>query len=229
MKTTVIVGASSGIGESLAQLLLDKNEKVISISRTQPKVKVTDHYHLDILSNEAFPELIGQIDGLVYCPGSILLKPFRTLKEADLVTDMQLNTFGAVRFIQAYIKNVQLSDHASIVLFSTIAVQTGMPYHASVAMSKGAIEGLTRSLAAELAPKIRVNCIAPSLTQTPLADKLLNSTEKQEASAHRHPLKRFGQASDISNSAAFLLSAQSSWVSGQILHVDGGLSKLRTT
>jgi 3-oxoacyl-[acyl-carrier protein] reductase len=229
MKTTVIVGASSGIGESLAQLLLDNNEQVISISRTHPKVNVTAHYNLDVLSSDAFPELAGQIDGLVYCPGSINLKPFRTLKESDLIADIQLNSLGAVRFIQAYTKNLQLSEQASIVLFSTIAVQTGMPFHASIAMSKGAIEGLTRSLAAEFSPKIRVNCIAPSLTHTPLAEKLLNSPEKLEASANRHPLKRLGEAKDISNSAAFLLSNQSSWVSGQILHVDGGLSKLRTS
>jgi NAD(P)-dependent dehydrogenase (short-subunit alcohol dehydrogenase family) len=114
------------------------------------------------------------------------------------------------------------------VLFSTVAVSTGMPFHASIAAAKGAVEGLTRSLAAELSPKIRVNCIAPSLTETPLAEKLLNTPEKQEASAKRHPLQRIGQPADIAEMACFLLSGLSGWMTGQVLHVDGGMSTLKT-
>ncbi|MFO0357276.1 MAG: SDR family NAD(P)-dependent oxidoreductase [Sphingobacteriaceae bacterium] len=229
MRTTVIVGASSGIGESLAKLLLDQGQQVISISRNTPRVKVTKHYTYDVLSELPFPELDTPVDGLVYCPGSINLKPIRGLKEADYMADFKLNTLGAIKFIQAYQKLLQNSTNASIVLFSTIAVQTGMAYHSSVAVSKGAIEGLTRSLAAEFAPKIRVNCIAPSLTDTPLANKLISTPEKLQASANMHPLKRIGSADDIANAADYLLSDRASWVSGQILHIDGGSSKLKTT
>jgi len=229
MKTTLIIGTSSGIGESLAQLLLSKNEKVISISRSQPQTNVTKHFHFDVTSQESFPDIPESIDGIVYCPGSINLKPFRALKESDFLIDLQLNVFGAIKCIQAYSINLQSSSNASIVLFSTVAVQMGMPFHSSVAISKGAIEGLTRSLAAEFSPKIRVNCIAPSLTNTPLAEKLINSPEKIEASANRHPLKRIGEALDIANAAEFLLSKESSWMTGQVMHVDGGLSKLKVS
>lgn len=228
MRTTVIVGASSGIGESLAKLLLEQGQQVISISRNTPSVNVNKHYTYDVLNDQPFPELDVQVDGLVYCPGSITLKPLRGLKEADFVADLKLNTLGAIKCIQAYQKNLQTSTNASIVLFSTIAVQTGMAYHSSVAVSKGALEGLTRSLAAEFAPKIRVNCIAPSLTDTPLANKLINTPEKLQASANMHPLKRIGSATDIANATEFLLSDKASWVSGQILHIDGGSSKLKT-
>ncbi|MEP6597760.1 MAG: SDR family oxidoreductase, partial [Ginsengibacter sp.] len=118
--------------------------------------------------------------------------------------------------------------NASIVLFSTVAVQTGLPFHAQVAASKGALEGLTKALAAEFAPKIRVNCIAPSLTDTPLASSLLNTGQKAEANAQRHPLKRIGTTADIANLAEFILSDKASWITGQIIHVDGGISTLKT-
>jgi 3-oxoacyl-[acyl-carrier protein] reductase len=228
MRTTVIVGASSGIGACLAKLLMDQGQQVISISRNQPKINVTQHYTYDVLSETPFPELDMSIDGLVYCPGSINLKPLRGLKEADFLADLKLNTLGAIKFIQAYQKQLQSSANASIVLFSTIAVQTGMAYHSSVAVSKGALEGLTRSLAAEFAPKIRVNCIAPSLTDTPLANKLISTPEKLQTSANMHPLKRIGTAEDIANAAEFLLSDRSTWITGQIMHIDGGSSKLKT-
>lgn len=228
MRTTVIVGASSGIGEGLAKLLMEQGQQVISISRHEPKVNVTQHYTYDVLSDEPFPQLDGEINGLVYCPGSINLKPLRGLKETDFLNDLKLNTLGAIKFIQAYYKQLQNASHASIVLYSTIAVQTGMAYHSSVAVSKGAIEGLTRSLAAEFAPTIRVNCIAPSLTETPLANKLTNTPEKVQASAQLHPLKRIGSVNDIANAAEFLLSDRSGWITGQIMHVDGGYSKLKT-
>ena len=135
---------------------------------------------------------------------------------------------GAVKLIQAVLPRLKKSGNASIVLFSTVAVQTGLPYHTQVAASKGAIEGLTKALAAELAPTIRVNCIAPSLTDTPLAASLLNTEQKKEANALRHPLKRIGTTEDIANMAAFLLSQKASWITGQILHVDGGMSSLKS-
>lgn len=227
MKTTLIIGASSGIGKALANKLIKERENVISISRNLPDASFSHYYQHDILSNEDLPKIEETIDGLVYCPGSINLKPFRTLKQQDFENDFKLNVLGAIKNIQAYTQNLQLSKNASIVLFSTVAVQTGMPFHTSVAISKGAIEGLTKALAAEFSPKIRVNCVAPSLTSTPMADKLINTPEKLEASNNRHPLKRIGEVDDIANSVAFLLSEKSSWITGQIFHVDGGMSTLK--
>lgn len=227
MKTTLIIGATSGIGKALAQKLISQNEQVISISRNTPDIQYIKHHTHDILSEIDLPKLEGVIDGIVYCPGSINLKPFRAIKLQDYKNDFELNVLGAIKCIQAYTANLQLSKNASIVLFSTVAVQMGMSFHSSVAASKGAIEGLTKSLAAEFSPKIRVNCIAPSLTNTPLADKLVNTPEKLEASNNRHPLKRIGTPDDLANMVEFLLSENSSWITGQILHVDGGMSALK--
>ena len=227
MKTTLIIGASSGIGKALANKLINQKEKVISISRNSTDDFLNHHYQYDILSGKELPELEGTIDGLVYCPGSINLKPFRLLKEQDFKNDFELNVIGAIKSIKAYIPNLQLSNKASIVLFSTVAVQTGMPFHSSISASKGAIEGLTKALAAEFSPKIRVNCVAPSLTSTPLAEKLINTPEKLEASNNRHPLKRIGDPDDIANTIEFLLSESSAWITGQIFHVDGGISSLK--
>jgi NAD(P)-dependent dehydrogenase (short-subunit alcohol dehydrogenase family) len=165
---------------------------------------------------------------LVYCPGTINLKPFRSLKQEDFQQDLNTNVLGAIQVIQHFLPNLLASPAATVVLFSTVAVQVGMPYHASIAVSKGAIEGLTRSLAAEYASKIRFNCIAPSLTDTPLAGRLLSSPEKKVANGERHPMKRVGEASDLAEMAAFLLSYKSSWITGQIMHVDGGMSNLKT-
>jgi NAD(P)-dependent dehydrogenase (short-subunit alcohol dehydrogenase family) len=167
-----------------------------------------------------------KIDGLVYCPGSINLRPFRGLKLETFQSDMQINFFSMVKVIQSVLPLLTASNQASIVLFSTVAVKMGMPFHTSVAAAKGAIEGFAKALGAEYAPKIRVNVIAPSLTDTPLADKFLNNDDKKEKSSLRHPLKRFGQSEDLAHMAAFLLSENASWMSGQILHVDGGLSSL---
>jgi NAD(P)-dependent dehydrogenase (short-subunit alcohol dehydrogenase family) len=227
MKTTLIVGASSGIGYALAQNLINNNQSVISLSRNKPDLENIEHYSYDVLSNEQLPQISQQIDGIVYCPGSINLKPFRTLKHQDFITELELNVLGAIKILQAYSSNLVQSKNASVVFFSTVAVQAGMPFHSSVAVSKGALEGLTRALAAEFAPKIRVNCIAPSLTQTPLAGKLINTPEKLEAGANRHPLKRIGTASDIANAAEFLLSEKAGWVTGQVIHIDGGMSTLK--
>lgn len=227
MKTTLIIGASSGVGTALAHQLILNHENVIALSRNAITLPGVQYHHYDVLSDQDLPKIEGKIDGLVYCPGSINLKPFRGLKKQDFLHELELNVLGAIKSIQAYTANLQLSSNASIVLFSTVAVQTGMSFHASVAVSKGAIEGLTRALAAEFSPKIRVNCIAPSLTNTPMAEKLLNTPEKIEASNQRHPLKRIGTPDDIAQSASFLLSEQASWITGQVLHVDGGMSALK--
>ena len=227
MKTNLIIGASSGIGLALARQLLAKGERVISISRNQPAIEGIEHYFYDVLSSEPFPELQTPLDSIVYCPGSINLRPFRALKPADFLQELQLNVMGAINCIQKYYANLSASDNASILMFSTVAVQTGMPFHASIAASKGAIEGLTRSLAAEFAPKVRVNCIAPSLTNTPLADKLTNTQAKLDVATIRHPLKKIGDPEQVAAMAAFLLSAEASFITGQIIHIDGGMSAVR--
>lgn len=219
--TYLIIGGTSGIGLALTQVLEKNGHQVITASRSG-----TIHYNAttDLFDLSQLP---SAVDGLVYCPGSINLKPFHRLTEQDFLDDYTINVVGAVKTIQAVLPALKNSTHPSIVLFSTVAVGQGMSFHASVAASKGAVEGLTRSLAAELAPKIRVNCIAPSLTDTPLAAKLLGNEEKRKASAERHPLKQIGTAEDIAQLAYFLLSEQSKWMSGQVIGLDGGMSTLR--
>ena len=180
----------------------------------------------ETLDLETLPETL---QGLVYCPGTIVLKPFQRLTIDDFKEDFNINLLGAVKVIQGCLKQLKKSPTgASIVLFSTVAVNTGMPFHASVASAKAAVEGLTRSLAAEFAPRIRVNAIAPSLTDTPLAQNLLSSEEKRKASADRHPLKRIGTPQEIACAAAHLLSDAGAWITGQVLPIDGGMSSLRT-
>jgi NAD(P)-dependent dehydrogenase (short-subunit alcohol dehydrogenase family) len=155
------------------------------------------------------------------------LKPFSRIKPVDFISDYQLQLVGAVKVIQACLPKLKNASSPSIVLFSTVAVQTGFNFHSLVAASKGAVEGLTKALAAEFAPKIRVNCIAPSITDTPLAGTLLNSEEKKEANAQRHPLKKIGKPEDLANLAEFLLSDKSAWITGQVLHADGGMSSIK--
>lgn len=227
MKRILIAGASSGIGAALAQELSTQSHEVISLSRNTPAVAVTQHITYDIKNAELPPAIDGALDGLVYCPGSINLKPFKSLKTTDFQNDFEVNMLGAVKTIQAYLSNLSASNNASIVLFSTVAVQTGMPYHSSVAAAKGAVEGFARALAAELAPKIRVNVIAPSLVKTPLAARLTDNETKVAAASERHPLKRIGEPEEIAALAAYLLSDNSKWITGQILHIDGGMSSLK--
>jgi len=172
-------------------------------------------------------QLPDVIHGFVYAPGSINLRPFKGLKQEAFVQDMQLNFFGMIPVIQAILPRLQAADKSSIVLFSTVAVGLGMPFHSSIAAAKGAVEGFARALAAELAPVVRVNVIAPSLTHTSLADKFLNTPEKIEKAAERHPLKSVGKAEDIAAMAAYLLEDQSQWISGQVFHIDGGMSRLQ--
>lgn len=220
-KRVLIVGGNTGIGAALNEQLKAEGAETILISRNQGGLDVSEE-------TPNFPAIEGAIDALVYCPGSINLKPFRGLKLSDFQHDMNVNYFGAVKTIQNYLPNLKEAQHASILLFSTVAVQKGMPFHSSIAGAKGAVEGLTRALAAELAPSIRVNCVAPSLTDTPLAEKLLRNEKQREGAEQRHPLKAIGEAKDIAHMANFLISDKARWMSGQIIGVDGGMSSLAT-
>ncbi len=225
-KTFLFAGASSAIAQAvLTQLQGDKIIGLSTKSAISPQYDV--HYQVADYSKASLPEIEEPIDGLVYFPGSINLRPFNRISESDFLEEYKLNALGAVSVIQQYLSNLKKSPYASIVLISTVAAKQGMPFHASISMAKSAIEGLTLALAAEFAPTIRVNAVAPALTQTPLADKLLNTPEKLEASEKRHPLKRIGQPSDIANAIHFLLSEKSTWVTGQILNIDGGMSTIK--
>lgn len=230
MKNILIIGASSGIGRELAEKLKEKNS-IFAMSRSRGELSESENIKwekFDVLNDELDTDFLpDHLDGLVYCPGSINLKPFRGLKAADVISEFELNALGAFKVIQAVLPKLKKSDGASVVLFSTVAVGQGMPYHTSISMAKGAVEGMTRSLAAELAPSIRVNAIAPSLTDTPLATRLLSSDERRDSSAQRHPLKRVGTPADIASMAAFLLSNEASWITGQIMAVDGGMGALK--
>lgn len=229
MKNIVVVGGTKGIGRSIVELLEAENLFVIARNKNQLTETETLHFtEADVAQQCIDLALLPDvIDSLVYCPGSINLKPFHRLTAMDFLTDWQVNFMGAVNILQQLLPKLKKADHPSVVLFSTVAVSVGMPFHASIAAAKGAVEGFAKSLAAELAPHIRVNCIAPSLTQTPLAEKLVNTTEKMEAGNKRHPLQRIGQPKDIAEMACFLLSDKASWITGQILCVDGGMSTLK--
>ena len=227
MKTFVIIGSTTGIGLSMAEQLA-QNNRVFGVSRREhSEINHANytHFSFDVLADSwdtiPFPE---QIDGLVYCPGSIQLKPLKMLTDKVIREDMEINFFGAINCIKAV--SDRLQQNSSILLFSTVAVQQGMPFHASIAAAKGAIEGLTRSLAAEFAPKVRVNAIAPSIVDTPLAKRLLNNDRKRELISEKHPLKRVGEVKDISELGCFLLSRSASWITGQIIGVDGGKSSI---
>ncbi len=229
MKNIVIIGGSSGIGLNLVKRLHDKHY-VFSFSRHRGDLPDSDNIKWasfdvnDVLDASSLPD---RIDGLVYCPGTINLKPARGLKPDDVLNDFNINALGALKVIQSLYKKLQASDAVSIVLFSTVAVSQGMPYHTSIAMAKGAVEGMTRSLAAELAPRIRVNAVAPSLTDTKLAERLLSTEERKVAAAERHALKKIGQPEDIAALVDFLLSEDAGWITGQVIGVDGGMGALK--
>jgi 3-oxoacyl-[acyl-carrier protein] reductase len=228
MKNILLIGGSYGIGLEIAKILEGKNNVVVA-SRTPIHLDSENITYIpfdadsDTLESVTLP---SPIDGLIYCPGSINLSPFKGLKIETFEDDLKINFINMVKVVQGILPQLLASEQSSIVLFSSVAVATGMPFHTSVSASKGAIEGFAKALAAEFAPKIRVNVIAPSLTNTPLADKFLNNESKQLKSAERHPLKRFGEPQDIAEMASFLISDKSSWISGQVFHVDGGMSTL---
>lgn len=229
-KNYVVVGGSSGIGFELVKQLSNAGNHITVLSRSMGElgsISNVTHIPYDVTSESAPNINFDSLDGFAYCPGTINLKPFHGLKLDDFQKDFEVNVKGAIKTLQPVIKTLKKNENASIVFFSTVAVQQGMPFHSSVAASKGALEGMTRSLAAELAPHVRVNCIAPSVTDTPLASRLLATDEKKEASGKRHALNRVGTAEEIAKLANFLLSDDSAWMTGQILGIDGGLSTTR--
>ncbi|MBX2814509.1 MAG: SDR family oxidoreductase [Saprospiraceae bacterium] len=226
MKKFLIVGGASGIGAALVRRLHVDHKILATHHQSAPlELPGVQYQKVDVTQSEWGFELGAEpLHGVVYCPGTINLRPFNRIKPKDFLLDYDLQVVGAVRSFQKVLPH--LEDGASLILFSTVAVQRGYPYHAQVAASKGAIEGLTKALAAEFAPRYRVNCIAPSLTDTPLANKLLNTEEKRTKNAQRHPLQRIGVPEDLASMAAYLLSEEASWITGQIFHVDGGISSI---
>lgn len=231
MANYLIIGGSSGIGKQVVANLNSLGHRVYATYNTHPlqASSLDVSYHpLNVLGEAINLDFLpDSIDGLVYCPGSISLRPFSRILPSDFLADFDLQVVGAIKIIQSVLPKLKLGSNPAIILYSTVAVQLGLNFHTQVAISKGAIEGFTRSLAAELAPTIRVNCIAPSLTDTPLAASLLNSEQKMEANALRHPLKRVGTVNDIADMTAFLLSEKATWITGQIFHVDGGMSSIK--
>lgn len=222
MKTIIVVGGSKGIGQAIVNNLISSH-RIINISRTKPDLQHQNlvHYSCDVLEDE-LPEL-DHADGLVYCPGSINLKPINRLSIDDFKQDFEINVIGAVKCIQKYLPILKNGNHSSIVLFSTVASKLGMPFHASIATAKSGIEGLVKSLGAEFAPSIRINAIAPTVTDTELASKLLRNDKMIENITERHPLKKFLKPEDVAHMAEFLLSDKSSSISGQIFELDCGI------
>jgi NAD(P)-dependent dehydrogenase (short-subunit alcohol dehydrogenase family) len=222
MKTIVIVGGSKGIGNAILNSLVNTH-KIINISRTSPELSHPNlvHYNCDILKDE-LPN-IESLDGLVYCPGSINLKPISRLSLDDFKDDFEINVLGAVKSIQKYLDLLKKAEKPAIILFSTVASKLGMPFHASIATAKSGIEGLVKSLGAELAPTIRINAIAPTVTDTELASKLLRNDKMIENITERHPLKKFLNPNEVAAMAEFLLSDKAASISGQTFEMDCGI------
>lgn len=226
MKSIVIIGGSKGIGKAITKLEL-KNSKIINISRSQPKFNHQNltHYNCDILADE-LPNL-EKVDVLIYCPGSINLKPFNRLKLEDFKNDFEINFLGAVKAIQKYLPLLKKSTQPSILLFSTVATKLGMPFHTSIASAKSAVEGLVKSLGAEFSPSIRINAIAPTLTATDLASKFLLNDRMKLQMIERHPLKKYLKPEEIAGMASFLISEKASSMSGQMFEMDCGITTLK--
>lgn len=229
MKEILILGASSGIGLSLTNRLLDSGHRVFA-TYCKKKIQIS-HPNLitsffDTQNSNSFEfDLPEKLDGFVYCPGTINLKPFRSLKQDDFKLDFDVNVLGFIKSLQLLLKPLKKSNLSSVIGFSSVCAQSGFNFHASTATSKAALEGLFTSLAKEYAPKILFNIIAPSIIKSPLSEHLLNTEDKIERIATTHPIPRIGQPNDI-GSLAYHILIESSWMTGQIIKVDGGKSKL---
>jgi NAD(P)-dependent dehydrogenase (short-subunit alcohol dehydrogenase family) len=232
----LIFGATGSIGSSLAEQLTDSGHEVHLIARNEAELKPLSEklgctYSVADVLEENFVERVKSdasdldVKGIAYCVGSIDLKPLKRVTESDLHNCMKLNLYSAIEVIKGFQEELK-KNHGSIVLFSSVAAQKGFTNHTIIASAKAAIEGLTVTLAAEFAPNIRVNCIAPSLTSSKISQSMLKSPVVAEALAKAHPLKRLGDGKDSAAMAKFLLSEESSWVTGQIIGVDGGRSQL---
>ena len=222
MKNIVIVGGSKGIGSAILLQQLEQN-RVINLSRNAPEISHPNlqHVTLDILQ-DSLPD-IDNIDTLIYCPGSINLKPIGSLHVDDFRKDFEINVIGAVKAIQKYLPVLKKGTHPSILLFSTVAVKLGMPFHASIATAKAGVEGLVKSLGAELASVIRINAIAPTITETSLAAGILRNDRMKENMIERHPMKGYLKPEEVANMANFLISEQAKSISGQIFEMDYGI------
>lgn len=222
MKNILIIGGSKGIGNAILQQQLEKN-KVITISRTTPELTHPNltHYELDVLK-DALPE-IENLDTLIYCPGSITLKPIGSLSIDDFRNDFEINVIGAVKVIQKYLPLLKKGNRSSILLFSTVAAKLGMPFHASIATAKAGVEGLVKSLGAELASSIRINAIAPTITDTSLAAGILRNDRMKENMVERHPMKGYLQPQEVAEMADFLISEKAKSISGQVFEMDYGI------
>ena len=226
MKTVVLIGGSKGIGNAIANSLLDTHG-IINISRSSPEFTHQNltHYSCNILTDD-LPDL-DKVDTLIYCPGSINLKPISRLSLDDFREDFEINVLGAVKAIQKYLPKLKSGQQPSVLLFSTVAAKLGMPYHASIATAKSGVEGLVKSLAAELAPTIRINAIAPTVTDTELAAKLLRNEKMIENIKERHPLKKFLNPEEVAEMAGFLISDKASSLTGQIFEMDCGIVSVK--
>jgi len=222
MRNILIIGGSKGIGSAVLLQQLETN-RVYNISRSAPELTHPNltHFGLDVLQ-DVLPDL-DEIDSLVYCPGSITLKPISNLSVDDFRKDFEINVIGAVKVIQKYLPVLKKGDEPSIVLFSTVAVKLGMPFHASIATAKAGVEGLTKSLGAELASVVRVNAIAPTITDTSLSASILRNDRMKENMIDRHPLKSYLKPQEVAQMVDFLISEKANSISGQIFEMDYGL------
>lgn len=227
MKRFMVVGASSGIGQALTRILLQHGHEVLALCRRDVAEEERLSYYRCDVENNLFPKVTEPLDGLAYLPGTITLKPFSQIHEEEFCKDWEKNVLGAFRTLQCYLRQLQKAPKASITFNSSVAATQGMPFHSSIASAKAALEGFAKSLAAELAPRIRVNVVAPTLTQTPLAKTLLQTEDKLHRAEKRHPLQRIASPEDIAQTLYYLLSDESQCMTGEVLHPDGGLSSIR--